>query len=52
MTLDFATGSGTVTFSGGTGQFVSFRAKVTVSSLGGTLWAWDGTYSFDSHGDR
>jgi len=52
VTLDFATGLGTVTFSGGTGQFASFHGKVAVSSLGGTLWAWDGTYSFDSHDDR
>jgi hypothetical protein len=52
VTLDFATGTGTVTFSGGTGVFDSFHAKVAVSSLGGTLWAWDGTYSFNSHGDR
>jgi len=52
VTLDFATGLGTVTFSGGTGQFASFHAKVAVSSLGGTLWAWDGPYSFDSHDDR
>ena len=52
VTLDLATGRGTVTFSGGTGQFASFHAKAAVSPLGGTLWAWDGTYSFDSHGDR
>ena len=51
--LDFATGTGTVTFSGGTGQFASFHARVAVSSLGGTSWAWDGTYSFgDQHGDN
>ena len=31
--------------SGGTGQFASFHAKAAVSSLGGTLWGWDGTYS-------
>ena len=52
VTLEFATGLGTVTFSGGTGQFANFHAKVVVSSIGGNLWAWDGTYSFDSHGDR
>jgi hypothetical protein len=55
--LDFATGTGTVTFSGGTGQFASFHAKAAVSSLGGTGWAWDGTYSFgprdgDQSGDN
>ena len=36
----------TLTLSGGTGQFASFHAKAAVSSLGGTNWAWDGTYSF------
>jgi hypothetical protein len=46
VTLDFATGTGTVTFSGGTGQFASFHAKAAVSFLGGMSWAWDGTYSF------
>ena len=53
VTLDFATGTGTVTLSGGTGQFASFHAKAAVSSLGGTSWAWDGTYSFGPRdGDR
>jgi hypothetical protein len=57
VTLDFAIGSGTVTFSGGSGLFASFHAKVAVSSLGGTSWAWDGTYSFgprdgDQNGDN
>lgn len=53
VTLDFATGRGKVTISGGTGQFASFHAKAVVSSLGGTSWAWDGTYSFGPHdGDQ
>jgi hypothetical protein len=46
VVLDFATSSGVVTFSGGTGKFKSFRARVAVSYLGGRDWAWDGTYSF------
>jgi hypothetical protein len=44
--LDFATGSGLCTFSGGTGEFTHFHASVVVSHLGGPNWAWDGTYSF------
>lgn len=44
--LDFQTGTGTVTFSGGTGQFAGFDASATVTYSGGPNWAWDGTYSF------
>ena len=44
--LDFATGLGLCTFSGGTGKFTWFNASVAVSYLGGPNWAWDGTYSF------
>jgi hypothetical protein len=46
VTLDFATGTGEVTISGGTRQFTAFRAEVAVSYLGGPNWAWDGTYHF------
>lgn len=46
--LDFATGQGLCTFSGGTGKFTHFQASVAVSYLGGPSWAWDGTYSFNS----
>ena len=48
VTLSFATLSGVVTFSGGTGQFRHFqaRADVTYDPVTG-LWSWDGTYSFD-----
>jgi hypothetical protein len=46
VTLDFATGTGEVTISGGTRQFTSFHARVAVSALGGPNWAWDGTYRF------
>lgn len=45
-TLEFATGVGLCTFSGGTGKFTWFDARVVVSYLGGPNWAWDGTYSF------
>ena len=44
--LDFATGLGLCTFSGGTGKFTWFRASANVSYLGGPNWAWDGTYRF------
>jgi hypothetical protein len=44
--LDFATGIGLCTFSGGTGKFTHFQARANVSYLGGHDWAWDGTYSF------
>ena len=48
--LDFATGRGLCTFSGGTGKFTWFHASANVSYGGGPNWAWDGTYSF-SPGD-
>jgi hypothetical protein len=44
--LEFATGLGLCTFSGGTGTFNHFNATAHVSSLGGFDWAWEGTYSF------
>ena len=47
-TLDLTTGKGLCTFSDGTGSLAGFTARVDVSSLGGTLWAWDGTFSFKS----
>ena len=47
-TLDFATGVGLGTFSGGTGKFTTFSARENVSYLGGPNWAWNGTYSFSS----
>ena len=46
-TLDFSTGLGLCTLSDGTGQLAGFTARVDVSYLGGTLWAWNGTYSFN-----
>lgn len=46
VTLDLATGLGTVTISGGTGVFSGFHASVAVSPLGGGSFAWDGAYGF------
>lgn len=38
---------GVCTFSGGTGKFTSFHARVDVSPNSDySLWYWDGTYSF------
>jgi hypothetical protein len=44
--LDFATGTGTVTLDGGTGQFRGFEASAVVTYTSGPNWAWNGTYSF------
>ena len=46
-TLDFSTERGLCTLSDGTGQLAGFTARVDVSHLGGTLWALNGTYSFN-----
>lgn len=47
VTLLWATLSGTVDFSGGTGRFRGFEAHVIVTYNPITnLWYWDGTYSF------
>jgi hypothetical protein len=51
-TLDLATGLGLCTFSDGTGRLAGFTARVNVSFLGGTLWAWNGTYRFRPEPDR
>ena len=45
-TLDSSTGLGVCTFSDGTGELAEFHARVSVSSLGGVDWGWEGTYSF------
>jgi hypothetical protein len=37
---------GLCTFSGGTGQFTGFHARVDVSPTGGVDFSWEGTYSF------
>jgi hypothetical protein len=39
--------AGVCTFSGGTGAFTQFTARVNVSYLGGVDWGWVGTFSFD-----
>jgi hypothetical protein len=53
VVLDFATGQGVVSLSGGAGPFTSFHAKVRVTPPGygdnGADWAWDGWYSFGGH---
>ena len=49
VTLDLTTGQGTVTLSGGAGQFRSFHATARVTPPGGVNgadWAWDGWYRF------
>ena len=51
VTLDRATRSGIVTFSGGTGRFRGFHARVAVTySTDDGLWHWDGTYRFTAPG--
>lgn len=47
-TLDLGTGLGLCTYSGGTGQFAGFRARLDVSTVSGVAnnYRWDGTYSF------
>jgi hypothetical protein len=46
--LDFATGIGLCTISGGTGTLAGFhlRVRVTADTSIPKLWHWDGTYSF------
>jgi hypothetical protein len=53
-TVDNANGRGLCTFSGGTGQFAGFRARVDVSLVSGSnsSFRWDGTYSFSPESDR
>jgi hypothetical protein len=46
-TLDNSTGLGLCTLSDGTGLLAGFTARIDVSYLGGTLFAWNGTYSFN-----
>jgi hypothetical protein len=50
VTLSFATLSGVVTFSGGTGQFRGFEASAIVTYNPANLWYWDGSYSFNPPG--
>ena len=45
--VDFATGTGLCTFSGGTGKFTWFSATAHLTPpTDGVNWHWDGTYSF------
>ena len=46
VVLDVETGTGTLTLSGGTGQFKKFSASVAVSYLGGPNFGWRGSYSY------
>jgi len=48
--LNLLTGTGTVTLSGGTGQFLGFEANVVVTCPGGPDCSWDGSYSFSPPG--
>ncbi len=50
VTLSFLTGTGGVTFSGGTGRFRGFHASVAVTCSDAINCAWDGTYSFTPPG--
>jgi len=52
VVLNLATFTGVVTFSGGTGKFKGFHARVDVTPLGWPNFAWDGTYSFSNEGDE
>jgi hypothetical protein len=50
--LSLATGIGRCDFSGGTGDFAGFRAKLAVSPLGGADFAWDGMYHLGGVGEQ
>jgi hypothetical protein len=44
--LSLATGVGECRLSGGTGKFTQLHARVAVSPLGGSDFAWNGTYGY------
>jgi hypothetical protein len=44
--VNLITGIGECVFSGGTGKFTFFNARVDVTPLGGLIFAWNGTYSY------
>jgi hypothetical protein len=46
VTLDLETGTGRLTFSGGTGTLAGFAGRADVSADAAGLWHWQGTYSF------
>jgi hypothetical protein len=52
VVLDLAKASGTVWFSGGTGQFRHFHAQAAITPLSRPAWAWTGTYSFGDSRDE
>jgi hypothetical protein len=49
-TLDLTTNLGLCTFSDGTGNFAGFHARIKVDCT--SVCRWDGTYGFNSAGDR
>ena len=52
VTLSFATSTGSVVFTDGTGSLQGFHARVSVRFDKQTnLWHWDGAYSFGNDGD-
>jgi hypothetical protein len=48
VTLDLATGTGRLTFSGGTGTLAGFTGSADVSADAAGLWHWEGTYSLSA----
>lgn len=53
VTINPSTGSGPLTWSGGTGKFTHFHADVVIShdTTNPHLWNWNGTYSFSPRRD-
>jgi hypothetical protein len=52
VTLSWATLSGAIAFSGGTGKFRHFEARVDVTyDRSADRWHWDGAYSFGGSRD-
>ena len=47
VNLDLGAGTGTITFTGGTGTLAGFKADIKVSADSTGLWHWDGTYRLD-----
>lgn len=46
VVLDGATGTGTVTLAGGTGQMANLSAELEVAPLAEPTYSWDGPYSY------
>jgi hypothetical protein len=51
VVLNLATGTGTVTLTGGTGSLAGIQAEAAVSADAAGLWHWQGTYRFSEVGD-